>query len=81
MSIHPASVRLVRVQPTQAFLRTPDGDEGPVYGCTVAWSDGTETVAEDLGTSREAVAELIELLMHSDLAKIHFEDVIDDFLA
>ena len=79
--LNPAFVRLVRVLPTQTVCRTPDGDESPVYGCTVAWSDGTETTAEDLGTSREAVAELIERLMDSDLAKIHFEDVIDDFLA
>ena len=81
MSNHPAFVRLVRVQPVQSVCRTPDGEEGPVYGCTVAWSDGTETKAEDLGTSREAVAELIGRLAKSDLAKIHFEDVIDDFLA
>ncbi len=81
MSNHPAFVRLVRVFPTQTVCRTPDGEESPVYGCTVAWSDGTQSQAEDLGTSREAVTELIGRLMNSDLAKIHFEDVIDDFLA
>ena len=81
MSNCPPSVRLVRVLPTQTVIRTPDGEEGPVYGCTVAWSDGTQSQAEDLGTSREAVAELVALLAQSDLAKIHFEDVIDDFLA
>lgn len=73
--------RLIHVIRTQGVFRNPDGEEGSVYGLTVVWADGTESRADDLGTSSKDVDALVQLLNGSDLEKIHFEDVIDDFLA
>lgn len=75
------AIRLVNVARTQSVCRTPDGDEGVVYGLAVAWSDGSQSRADDLGTSPLAVATLADQLAGSDLEKIHFWNVIEDFLA
>ena len=71
----------VRVDRTQGVCCTPDGERAVVYGLAVRWSDGSVSRVPDLSLSPRPVEALAARLAGSDLEKIHFWDVIEDFLA
>lgn len=65
----------------QDSITTEDGESGMVYGLCSRWSDGSEQIVRDITDDREALARFCTDLTGSDLEKVHFMDVIDDFLA
>ena len=52
-----------------------------VYGLASSWTDGSKLTVHDITDDGERLRAFCSMLAGSDIEKVHFWDVIEDFLA
>ncbi len=75
------AVRLKELCVVEDLLTTEDMESGIVYGLCSRWTDGSELIVHDLTDDGERLRDFCSMLTGSDVEKVHFWDVIEDFLA
>lgn len=75
------TVRLSGLCVVEDMLTTQDMESGTVYGLCSRWTDGSELTVHDITDDGERLQAFCSMLTGSDIEKVHFWDVIEDFLA
>ncbi len=74
------SITLTELHIIEDIITTEDGESGSVYGLHSKWTDDTEWTVRDITCDRASLINFRSMLIESDLEKIHFLDVIEDFI-
>ena len=51
-----------------------------VYGFSATFSDNSKIVVDDITSDLKLIESFAELLVNSDVEKVHFIDIIEDFI-
>lgn len=76
-----APICLSEIWVVDDLLVNEDMQRVTVYGLASSWTDGSKLTVRDITDDGERLRAFCSMLAGSDIEKVHFWDVIEDFLA
>lgn len=76
-----APISLSEICVVDDLLTNEDMESVTVYGLASSWTDGSRLTVRDITDDGERLRAFCSLLAENNIEKVHFWDVIEDFLA